>query len=786
MKIQACMNRYKFKPKGTSEYQKVAAIFRDNSLTELECESIEDIKEMILTFGAVKPYSSFSNECWILCLDFDAKSSAANVLQKAKYLNLKPTFAYKTLSETTDSNSYSKIHRFRFIYVLDEKISSTKEYETFTKMLRNEFEESDKSTFNYKRFFFTGKLHDKTPIFFEGDICSKKQMALKIIGNNVISKNVKTIQTKLENFEKNPQLFDLIDVKDFDYLRTGCRSFLDLQNGVSVSHEVKLMLLSNFIHIKNGESLFKSILKNGVNTKDKSKWDVIGKFLKTKNYSNINCNFSCPYHKTCSIYKQSGSIYKFLKTDDFKTLELPTISLEEGRKQFSEQLRHDVMSFDKDAIYVYKVQAGLGKTHELITKYLNYGVFAFPSHSLIKEKIEEYGLSIYHTKDLKEIVTNISDLKKISKSYSLGNVSSARDLIKTFEGGTEYLRSKNVPLSNKMFTTQEKTLNCKFDENCHIVFYDEDPTGSYNFKYVKYSKDSLLKDFKELINVGLITDDELKILNKFVSHISKFHNVPKQVNTKTIDLNLINEIGDRIISYQKNNALALKQNISSFLKANTYSKNSYSYIREFPKGKSIFIMSATPDIKMIERVAAESGRTVIVRKFEDVGRVGKIKQVVVNSSKNAIKKDVQFKLNEMTKNNVTITYKENSKDFNVNDKFVPYCGNSFGYNTLKGLNTNVCHTYQCPPEVYFHKHATIYNKPICDSTMSYQYINWNNKEFRFFSYNDPKLREIVLTHIDSEMIQSIERSRTLTEDCESTIFSDFICSIVKIENCEFI
>jgi uncharacterized protein YuzB (UPF0349 family) len=104
---------------------------------------------------------------------------------------------------------------------------------------------------------------DKNPIFFEGEICSKKQMTLKIIGNNVISKNVKTIQTKLENFEKNLQSFDVIDVKDFDYLRTGCKSFIDLQNGEIVSHEVKLMLLSNLIHIKNGESLFKSILDSG-------------------------------------------------------------------------------------------------------------------------------------------------------------------------------------------------------------------------------------------------------------------------------------------------------------------------------------------------------------------------------------------------------------------------------------------------------------------------------------------------------------------------------------------
>lgn len=786
MKIQSTMRSYSYKPKFQSEYKKVTAFFRDDSNTERECFSVDDVKDLFRDYGAIKPYCSFSNESSILCLDFDNKASAKEVLLKAKSKSLLPTFAYKTLSETYTGSSKSKINRFRFVYVLDDTINSEGEYESFTKMLRDDFIESDKSTFNAKRWFFTGKRHDKNLIFFEGSICSKKELGVRITTSNILNKSNTTYEKSTKRIDLIKSDIEPVVVEDIGYLLSGCQSFKDLSTK-KINHEVKLMLLSNFIHIVNGELIFNSILKNGTNTNDKLKWKHIGDFLKEKNYSNLNCSFSCPHCSDCKIYKKFGSIYNFYKSKDYSDIELPTISIEEGRAKLSKFLRDDVLSYDKNKVFVYKVQAGLGKTHEVITQYCKYGVVAFPNHNLLNDKIKEYSdLNIYQTPDITEIVTLDSDVDLIKRFYSTGNIYAVKEIVRNYPGGLEFLKKKNIPLTNKMFTTHEKTMNSRYDPNCHLIFYDEDPINSTYFKYHRYTKKLVIKDISVLKEIDLINDNEKSLLINFVNHISRYHNVPKKFNSTKINISEIKAIGNRIRDFQKGCNIKIKNNLAAFFAADIFSLNSFSSLRLFPEDKSIFIMSATPDLEMISKVAALSGKELVVREITDVRRKGKLKQVIVNSSKRSFDKNEERVKELIPNGSVTITYKEKSKSYNDKEEFVPYCGNTFGYNSLKGINTNVYHTFQCPPDVFYHKYALIYETNVTDTSMSYRFVDFDGKGFRFYAFNDLRLCKVALNQINAEIVQSLERSRTLTEDCESTIFSNFICSIMRIENCEFI
>jgi len=208
-------------------------------------------------------------------------------------------------------------------------------------------------------------------------------------------------------------------------------------------------------------------------------------------------------------------------------------------------------------------------------------------------------------------------------------------------------------------------------------------------------------------------------------------------------------------------------------------------VRIYQIVKCFLLHFLAPDIILIKKIAEESGMRVIERSVPSVKRKGKIEQIIMNTSKTAYKKNFNKINSALTKDAITITYKEHSSYMN-NGESVPYGGNTLGYDVLKGMELNVAYTYQCPSEVYFHKYTYINDRAIENTKMSNQYVEFNNNTFLFFTYEDKDLQQIVFHHIDSEMVQAIERSRTVSEEITTTVYSNFICSVVNFANCKFI
>ena len=431
---------------------------------------------------------------------------------------------------------------------------------------------------------------------------------------------------------------------------------------------------------------------------------------------------------------------------------------------------------------------------------ISYGVFSgiillsvlFVSPAPVVQKLKDeklewltsQGLKTYATPNIKDYVTKESDIKKITKAYETNNLARVNEIVKQYENGSEYLRRKMIPLTSNTLTTHEKTFNGRFAKDIDNVFYDEDPTSSM-LVYKSWNYDKLLIDINKIYRKNVIDDAERDLIVSECSKWSKINKDRPEYLKETEELIKLRKLAGDIAYRKKDMNIILNHNLSYLLQTQVVSKNSFMLTRKFPPGR-IIILSATPDIDTIKKIASLSGKTVrVFKQDKQVKRVGKINQVLINSSKNKIKDNVE-KIKELNDAEVTITHKSMVGTYNSNSDNIPYGGNVMGYNSLKGKNISIAYTLQAKPEYYKMKYCLLHeDKAPLDKT-EYAKVTWHKSRFLFYSAANDKLRNIIMQHIDSEMVQAIERARTLTEDCTVTVFSNFICSIVDPVNVKLI
>jgi hypothetical protein len=440
------------------------------------------------------------------------------------------------------------------------------------------------------------------------------------------------------------------------------------------------------------------------------------------------------------------------------------ISIDSARIKLKEMILND-LTLDKNTVIVYNVQAGVGKTHVLVNELLGKGPIAFPNHKLKSEHFattdNEYA---NQTNNVLDNLKSKNEKSILSSYYNNGNSFMIKKIIKDV---------KRSVINDYTFTTHHKIINSKFKtEN---IFYDEDPTASCLFSVQKYSHVLALNSIKKLNTKEIITDEEYNKLRRFLTSVQKL-DLPTIIKKSSFRKNIISKIEKAIAE----NNINLKMNVVQFLDSTTYSNNSYSYVSDFNNNVRTFIFSATPDITMIKAIAKRSKMKVKVRNIYNVKRAGTIKQVRVNTTRRSLDNDKKLKELLDKNSETTITFKKNKDEFN-NDTEVPYGGNSAGFNSLIGKNINVAYTYQLHPFYYYHKYAMIYKKQLTmeDIKMNNRKVEYKKKKFSYYSYENEDLRNLLFDHINNEMIQAVERARTITNNCSPTIYSNFRCSIVE-------
>lgn len=768
---------YRKPPKSSSVHQTITWFFNNEPLSNFGLNSLDDFKFMFKKSGALKPWNSFSNSSSVFMVDFDSDTNAKTELELAESYKLIPTLAYKTLSENYDGTSNKKITKFRFVYIVDSKITDINEYESLLDGLKQLFPNADKTCFNTSRWFYTGKYHVDS-IFFETNILNYDNFKLNIISRYAFEVTEKTLKKRISKSCNN-----VTSSSEWTNNTNICQLWNELQSGIKINHDCKVLLLTSFININGGEKVFLNSLIDGVNTKSQKRWKSIVNFAKNKDYKPLKCNYACPYVDKCNTYKNYGTLYSALTSDEIK--DESYISIDNARNMFSNMLQTDINTNDLNTIYVYQIPAGLGKTTEIINNYIDTSIIAFSNHSVLNEKKKLIKTNCNYTSSIKEIVTDSNDMKQLVSLYNTHNTKGINEIIVKYPGGQEYLRVNGKPITNNTVATHDKIFSSNFDDTTNRIIFDEDPTPKVMFKIFKYTIADIRADIKTLYINSVISKTEYDKIYRFATNVHlKYTGVPKPYVFKG---DLKKELADISFKVQvafKKKFMNIKTNIIDFLIADTYNNKSYSIVKTFPKNKAIYIMSATPDTDLINAIAVKSNMNVVYRNIPKVKREGLIKQVVANTSKKSLTNNKDT-LKSKFDDTVTITYKNMVNSFNNTNEFIPYGGNALGFDFLKGINTNVACTYQLPANVYFHKYAFIHNKPVSSTKLKHVPVKNGTHKFMFYTYEDTFLRNIVTNHIDNEMIQSIERSRTLTEKVTTTVYSKFICSIVEPSNIDY-
>jgi len=753
--------------------------------------SKEDMLELILNKGVIQPWNTeVSNYggSGAIFIDFDKGTSLQSALNTAKTYSVVPTIVYKTLSETYTGRSKTKITKFRFVYMFDRPIQTTEEYKATYSGLLKVFHMADRSTRNFDRWFFTGKSSEENTIIDINDICCLNDITPMIteafVHNSKLNSNLKRSNI-LNNLPKNNYFIPCdIDEVNHDDILDVCSLYNDHDNHIQMGHEDKMVLLTNLRYITNGTDYFLSRLIEGKNTKSSLRWERTIEQVNRQKFSPMNCA-NCSKYSSC----QNGKIYGNLRNtivnradiEPIETVKHEYYTIDECRDELKDNIEECIQD-SSNTVYVMETPAAVGKTHTVLDNFLNYGVMAFPNHKLKDEKYEwtqDNNIDAWATQNLRDIVTDEQDVIKINKAYDTNNKLRVKDIIRMYPGGDEFIKRRGIPLTNSTLTTHEKTFSGQMSSDVHTIFYDEDPTSSMML-YKKWSIQKLKNDMKKLLKRKLITVQERDLV---VTECSKWDEVanssPKYLKSGSVRSQL-SSIATKVTEALKKEKIILNNNLLNLLNAEVVTKDSYMTVRTFSKGRRIIVLSATPDIEGIKLIAEKSGKSVkIIKPSKQVKRLGSIKQVLINTSKVKIEDNEEL-LKEMSTAENVITYKSHVGTYNT-DENMPYGGNTTGYNYLKGKDVDVIYTLQARPEYYKMKYALMYGKAPT-SKMVNKKVKWKNSRFMFYTSRDEKLQNIIFQHIDSEMVQAIERARTLTEVCVATVYSNFVCSIVDSVN----
>jgi hypothetical protein len=152
---------------------------------------------------------------------------------------------------------------------------------------------------------------------------------------------------------------------------------------------------------------------------------------------------------------------------------------------------------------------------------------------------------------------------------------------------------------------------------------------------------------------------------------------------------------------------------------------------------------------------------------------GKIKQFIKNGySRSYLKNNEVTGLIEKIGNKCVITFKKFKNKFSTAHNDIHY-GNCQGYDILKGKDLAIVGTpHQNELKYFFMAFAMgVYLKP-SNCKIKNMTIDYNGFRFLFSTYENETLRKIQLGIIEAELVQAVERERSLRTNSEVMVFSN--------------
>lgn len=561
-------------------------------------------------------------------------------------------------------------------------------------------------------------------------------------------------------------------------LLSTCLLYHDFANGEELSHQEKLLLATNLLHIKGGKNLFFENLTENI-----SKWKMDWKYMNNSFYHPQSCKKGeCKYYNQC----RCQNILAKLK-NDIKRIEteIEYVSLDEAQSILENRMEKLLLTPGTNQINLLKAQTALGKTHaycKIIRKYQKRFRFmvVVPTNKLqyeVYNQLKSSGVDVVSTPNVKEILSRLGMtelLSSVENLYDTGLGILVKPLIaETMKSNEDpviktalrdYLNFKETMVMKKVVVTTHAMFLHLPEEiiSEYKIIVDEDILATI----FKNTNSISFYDLRKVIEEGFLPfefNDRLKQLMSMPDRTVVFTGMATLFESQLKNI------------YERNENVS--SGILNFIQSTTCYVDVLNEQIHYFTGQRIpnvkmLIVSATMNVDLYRNYV--SGRTITYHEVPLVQLRGKLIQYTKETMSRAMIDTYGYEkmytqlLKHIGKENGinTITFKKyTSFETQI------YIGKSEGFNDYKGEDLLVIGTPHNVPFVY-----ALIGKTLgfdANDTLAVRRVKHNGYEFCIMTYGDEGMRKLQFYFIESELEQAIGRARALRYPCTIFLFSNY-------------
>lgn len=783
---------------------------------ETTISSMDELEKIVLNNPFNSAYSSGTKETdWIsqqiFTLDFDSGVTPDEIISRCKRLAFKPNIIYSTYSDTDTKR------KFRLMFVLDTVITDYKIAKWVVRGLMKLFPEADSACKDLCRMYYPGRS-----IIIRIDEPNEADWFIQYthgqVGENdrfwekfeYKDDGVRPEKVKNYNWEdacKNIKLLDMFFNQEWRMSYDILFGLITNANYI-IGGEKKILERMSEINKLGGAKYFPDV-ERGRTIYPRDYFQSL-KMVKKFNYLPKQLQNFSPFEEDWE-YKNILEI-KFKKGKVEKLKEQNMISLQNAEKLLKDafnlaksnipfkieysspdMLTGESLPYIKkldplfnllpaNPIYIFKVTTGAGKSQAFIGE--TNALISLPFHSLKDEMSNRMLVNHSVTPEAPEF-DNHTINETISNLRESGLYSEVSNIIKNISKGKLKIADKvfNITDQDKSKALEYLRINelCRFDDETVLTTHTRAINDLHSFKHNFYIFDEdPLKDIVNMDNISLdFTAFDGSQYESFVKSIETFlRNLNENCVMKMPRYKKPLGFDKFCASIGKGKLIKLLSAELLFKDDSDKTKVNFCIKKDFLPEKKIFIMSATIPIPIYQKLF---GDRVIVVDITNIKPMGTIEQWTKRSFSASGMENYNAKvyreLLENINNTKVITHLRHSSKFknymylDDGSKHNFYFGNCSGGDMLNGEDISVIGTPNKPDFVYLFLADLIGLPNSINHNLSDMVVDWNDYRFRFYTYEDPTLRDIQLSIIEAELLQAAGRSRFLRNNNTTKIFS---------------
>ena len=626
-----------------------------------------------------------------------------------------------------------------------------------------------------------------------GSLTLTKASLKRSQNDDIISKN----PNKNDNSNKNN-----LKIEEQKNQLLSCNLIAEFVNDSrKLTHWELFHLANSYYNISGGEDEFINILsKSGIyNNMKIAEMKSHFKYLRKKNFNGPTpCALNCPYFDSCpknskiepNLHNPLHILNKGKGQTKIKNVNsnnnIIKKSLEDVRVELLNTM-DDVYFNQPDGIYVIKSGCGTGKSYWNKNTNLVDTLICVPTLNILDEyRPYQFG-TVNRCPQLDPIFEN--KIKQLDEKNLKGRMSLLRTAVDSYYKKGNFVKVNelkahidqinNVYKEDTIATTHASFFNNIEKYKQHTIIIDEDPIDSMlKIKSVK------LSDFTKIINK--IEKNEL-LNKKYLQVKLTLKKIKSQKENKINYFNILKNVPEEIwdacfkeLSYLYDSPMISLKNHKYYIKTDNGNILFCEERAELPVNKKIIIQSATidekmakllygPNIKFIEIIAPELKGRIYQDGDYSYSRASVKDQLINNNKINEKIENIKSRCNI----DYMISFLGNKDDFEDYELDFLNFGSQTGINKYNGLNGLVIGNPYPNPERVKLIGSTLLNKKMIKCDFKFFEVRRGNTIGKLNLFTDDTLQTIQINFIETEVVQSIGRSRLYEEDCEMYLLSSF-------------